>query len=67
MACKNKRNHTRCPKDYKEWMIWSNKMVKDGYRQVMCIECGRYDIWTNKPIKKSNKVNICSHNFNKFI
>lgn len=65
--CKNYKKHTRCPKTYLDWMDWADKMTKNGYRQVVCHTCGRYDIWTNVPIKKKKKVSLPTYNYNVYI
>jgi hypothetical protein len=62
MACKHKYKHTKCPKDYIEWTVWADKMVKDGYKQVTCTTCGRCEIWTNIPVKKRKKIHLSSYN-----
>lgn len=62
--CKNKINHTKCPKTYLEWMDWATDMTKKGYKQRVCPMCGRYEIWYN-PIntKAKKKISINPHQY----
>lgn len=62
--CKNKKNHTKCPKTYLDWMDWATDMTKKGYKQRLCPVCSRLEIWykpENTRVKKRD--NICNYNY----
>ena len=55
--CNNRKNHTKCPKTYIEWVSWADDMKNQEYKQYQCPECGRYEIW----IKKEKVINHFNH------
>lgn len=42
---KQKCQHTPQPEGYMQWHAWADAMMKAGWRQRRCPQCGLWAIW----------------------
>lgn len=51
--CGNVHHHTPAPSGYANWHDWAEQMNLDGYKQVRCPQCDRYEIWVKVEEQKN--------------